>query len=75
MYMEWSAIMTAFLTQKYSECDMILSVKAKHIEIESDEPVRWTLDGEFGGEYKKTDFDVLGSAVKFIIKKRKHKNF
>lgn len=72
---EIQQLMTAFLTQKYSECDMILSVKAKHIEIESDEPVRWTLDGEFGGEYKKTDFDVLGSAVKFIIKKRKHKNF
>ena len=72
---EIQQLMTAFLTQNYQECDMILSIKAKHIEIESDELVSWTLDGEFGGEYKKTAFDVLGSAVRFIIKKRKHKNF
>lgn len=72
---EIQQLMTAFLTQNYQECDMILSVKAKHIEIECDELVSWTLDGEFGGEYKKTIFDVLPSPVKFIVKKRKHRNF
>lgn len=72
---EMQQIMTAFLTQNYQECDMILSVKAKHIEVECGEPVSWTLDGEFGGEYKKTTFDVLDSAVKFIIKKRKYRKF
>lgn len=72
---EIQQLMTAFLTQKYQECDMILSVKAKHIEIESDDPVSWTLDGEFGGEHKKAVFDVLDSTVRYIIKKRKYKNF
>lgn len=72
---EIQQLMTAFLTQKYQECGMILSVKAKHIEIESDAPVSWTLDGEFGGEHTKVSFDVLDSAVKYIVKKRKHKNF
>lgn len=35
--------------------------------IETADPVRWTLDGEFGGETNKVQFEVLHNAVTFII--------
>lgn len=36
--------------------------------IETEKPVRWTLDGEFGGETDKVSFGVIHNAVEFIVK-------
>lgn len=36
-------------------------------EIKTDDSVRWTLDGEFGGETDKVSFRVIHNAVKFIV--------
>lgn len=38
--------------------------------IETEKSVRWTIDGEFGGETDRVSFEVLHNAVKFIVKKK-----
>lgn len=43
-------------------------IKASEITIETDRPVKWTLDGEFGGEVSKANIGVLKSAAVFIGK-------
>lgn len=43
-------------------------ISTKGAEILTDEPVAWTLDGEFGGETTSVRFKVAPSAVQFIIK-------
>lgn len=48
-------------------------IQDKKIKFVSEEPVKWTLDGEFGGQHKTVTFDVLKRAVEFIVKpKKKH---
>ncbi|MBQ3124426.1 MAG: YegS/Rv2252/BmrU family lipid kinase [Clostridia bacterium] len=46
----------------------IISAKSAHIT--TDEPVKWTLDGEFGGEYDSVDFVVNHNAVQFICENK-----
>ena len=41
---------------------------AKSAHIQTDESVKWTLDGEYGGEYYSVDFDVNHNAVEFVCK-------
>ena len=41
-------------------------IRADRFEIETDEGIRWTLDGEFGGEHSKIDFKVLPKAINII---------
>ncbi|MCH5211973.1 MAG: YegS/Rv2252/BmrU family lipid kinase [Oscillospiraceae bacterium] len=43
-------------------------ISTKGARITTDEPARWTLDGEFGGEETTVDFEVVHDAVEFIIK-------
>lgn len=43
----------------------VISTSKAHIEIEK--PVKWTLDGEFGGEYTNVDINVIHNAVEFIV--------
>lgn len=35
--------------------------------IEIEKPVSWTLDGEYGGETERVEFEVLPNAVEFIV--------
>jgi YegS/Rv2252/BmrU family lipid kinase len=64
-------LVTAFLSRNYEKCDVMYSFKTRKICFESDEPLKWTLDGEFGGEHNKTELEVMPQAVEFIVKKRK----
>lgn len=64
-------LVTAFLTQAFDKCERMYSFKTKHITFESEEPVSWTLDGEFGGEHTEVEFDVVPKAVDFIVKPKK----
>ena len=49
--------------------DGIRVISTRGAKITTDEPVRWTLDGEFGGEETEVDFKVIHDAVDFIISK------
>ena len=43
-------------------------LSAHKVIIKTEEPVKWTLDGEYGGEYTDMTFEVLHNAVEFIGK-------
>ena len=62
-------LVTAFLTQNFEACDVICSFKAKHVEMQFDSDVDWTLDGEYGGKHQHIKFDVIQNAVEFLVKK------
>ncbi len=61
-------LITALVTQNLEKCELIYTLKAKKIKFEGETPVKWTLDGEFGGEHKEVTFEVLKRAVEFIVK-------
>ena len=60
-------LINTIITQKYEEDGLVCYFKAKHIEFESGIDISWTLDGEFGGDYKSAYFDVIEGAVDFIV--------
>ena len=41
-------------------------IRSDRFEIETDEGIRWTLDGEFGGEHSRIKFSVLPKAINII---------
>ena len=42
--------------------------QVKKVKFESDEDTEWTIDGEFGGAYKKTCIEVVNRAVSIMVK-------
>lgn len=69
--MDFQQLVTAFLTQNYDESRMVVALKASHIQMECAEDISWTLDGEYGGDYKNISFDVLPSAVDLIVNSKR----
>lgn len=45
----FQAIISAFMAQSIDKAKDIISFKASKIKFETDEPIPWTVDGEFGG--------------------------
>lgn len=60
-------LITAFLTQDLEKTDDIISFKTSKITFESDEPIPWTLDGEFGGEVTTANIETLPRAFSVIV--------
>ncbi len=48
-------------------------ISASGAVIETEKPVSWTLDGEFGGETGRAEFEVLHNAVTFIVSEKRDK--
>lgn len=71
--MEVQQLVTAFLSKNFEKCDVLYSFKTSKITFESEEAIKWTLDGEYGGEWKEMRLEVEQRAIEFIIKKRKEK--
>jgi diacylglycerol kinase (ATP) len=46
--------------------DHIISFPVKEIHLKSEEPVPWSIDGEFGGEYQDTTIVIMKQAVTII---------
>ena len=46
---------------------LIFSRQAKKISMEFSENVSWTLDGEYGGEHKKTELECMPQALKIFV--------
>lgn len=70
---DFQQLVNAFVTQKLDSCNMIYSFKTNDITFESTENVKWTLDGEYGGEHNKVNLKVCPKAVDFIVNKNKPK--
>lgn len=49
------------------DSDHIITFKSSNIRFESDEPVSWTLDGEFGGEHSLVDINVHPAAINIMV--------
>lgn len=63
---DMSNLATQLLNQEL-ESDAVRIFKTNRIQFSSDEEVRWTLDGEFGGAVKDAIIEVKKEAVKLII--------
>ncbi len=57
----------ASLLKGESEGEGYTIVKSSRFEITSSEGIKWTLDGEYGGETSRAEIKVLPSAVSFIV--------
>ena len=63
---ELSEILTTLLNPKLSS-EHVLTFKTRKIQIECDEPLAWTLDGEFGGEHKYSEITNMHKALQIIL--------
>ena len=63
---EFQSMLSAVITQKLNN-DNIIRVKASEITFESDEPISWTVDGEFGGDTKKAEVKNIPRAFSVIV--------
>ena len=63
---ELSSIIVGLTTQSVPN-DMIHFFSARHIDIECDEPVEWTLDGEREAATDSVSMENLHSAVRIMI--------
>lgn len=60
-------IVTAFLTQDLDKTEDIISFKASKLTFESEEPIPWTLDGEFGGDVTVAEITNLPRAFSVMV--------
>lgn len=50
-----------------ASCDGYAVIKSSHFEFECRENIKWTLDGEYGGDPAQAVIDVLPSAMTYIV--------
>jgi YegS/Rv2252/BmrU family lipid kinase len=67
---EAQEIITALLTAE-DNTDQIYSFKTSHIKLTCDEPLSWTLDGEFGGEHYEADIENRHKALNLLLRSTK----
>ena len=60
-------IIAALADSKF-ECDMVHCFKASSLQVESEEPVAWTLDGEYGGQHREITIKNYNKAVPIRVK-------
>ena len=58
-----------YLNHMTTASDMVYQFKTAHLVLESEEPVNWTRDGEFGGVFKKVELTNLHRAMKILVPK------
>lgn len=56
------------LATGYLDSQYVMTFETKALKVESDMPVDWTVDGEFGGSYKSAEIEVLPRAVDLMIR-------
>ena len=62
---EWPAIINALLTG--TPYEKVISFKTSRIEIECDELLPWTADGEYGGAWKKAEVENMPKALHIVL--------
>lgn len=48
--------------------DLIITIPIEKLKVKSEEPLPWTMDGEYGGEYTETNIFVIKHAFKIMRK-------
>ncbi|SEW23912.1 diacylglycerol/lipid kinase family protein [[Clostridium] fimetarium] len=67
--LEFQQLLSGFITQSIIDKDMVYSFKTSTLLIESEVAITWTLDGEFGGENDRVEFNVAKDGIELILKK------
>ncbi len=65
--LEFNQIITGLVFQKVESSPYIYFRRAKAIEVQADEPLPWTLDGEAGGSFAYSRAEIIPGAVTFIL--------
>ena len=60
-------ILSSFFRKEYSENEYIIFARSNKFEIETDEEINWTIDGEYAGKTKKVEIINLQKAIEFAI--------
>ena len=68
--LELQEIISALLTAE-DNTDLVHSFKSGYVELESDEEIPWTLDGEFGGSHTRVEIENRHKALKLFHKSTK----
>jgi len=63
---ELNTIALAILDRRIKS-DNVISFKCSELKVQSDEPIPWTLDGEFGGNVNDVNIQNLHEAVEFVV--------
>ncbi len=63
---EFNLIGPAILDRRIKS-DNVICFKCSNIRVESDEPIAWTLDGEFGGMSDDSMIENIHEAVEFVV--------
>lgn len=63
----WQNIITALVTQDLEKTEDIISFKASKLKFESDEPIPWTVDGEFGGDIQTAEITNIPRAFSVMV--------
>ena len=58
-----NSILTGLLQADFSDKSAFYTAKVEQVSFESQIPVAWTLDGEFGGESTRSEIQVLPRRV------------
>lgn len=64
--LDLQAILAAMVSQNFSS-DLFVSFKASEITLESDAPIPWTIDGEYGGDVEKAKIRNIHDAFAVIV--------
>ena len=60
-------ILSSFFKKDYHKNEYILFTQAKNFEIEAEESIKWTIDGEFAGEEKNVKIKNMQKAIELAI--------
>ena len=60
-------ILSSFFKKDYHKNEYILFTQAKNFEIEAEESIKWTIDGEFAGEEKNVKIKNIQKAIELAI--------
>lgn len=64
--LDFNLIAPAILDRRIKS-DNVICFKCSHLMIESDEPIPWNLDGEFGGMVDRAEISNIHEAAEFIV--------
>ena len=60
-------ILSSFFKKDYHKNEYILFTQAKNFEIEAEQNIKWTIDGEFAGEEKNVKIENMQKAIELAI--------
>lgn len=64
---EFQELISCFLGGKINEASIVESMKISEVRISCDQPISWSLDGEFGGEFTEIDIKNCKQALELVI--------